>query len=546
LSIKYLFGANANKIQKYVFNANKFKEIVGASKIIELLSDAFGLFGKDKDKNKYDAEIIQNATGSFKAVFPDLDLLNEFIIDFNKQLSIYAPNLLVTQAIIEKEDSEINNNFSIVLKEIDDKLSTNRNFPEVLDYSPMIAKIYPATGFASIDSVKIGGEDIGLKNEDNSFADFETLAKLDLFKNTGDRSFKSFFTEVDINSVFKKEESGHVDFDLDKIFFELEFDKIKNKKSLIAVVHSDGNGTGFLKKAIFAGGDKNKENFDNKNDYKSFSENLNRAVKESACYAIANTFKDLESKKKLPFRIFTLSGEDFNFVCHPDYVFELLRNYILKYEELTSKYLEKFLKKAGISKMTTTAGISFSKSHFPFYMSFSLAENLCGRAKKITKDNLNGAEQYKVPSTMLFHFMQSSHFSDLDYIIEKERKSHNKSIDFLFGPYTIKDGHSYGFTYPDLGLLIKTADLLKKEKGLRSAFRESLSIINIEGEKLGINFLKRAKEVNKEQMEKPLKSIKMLNDTDYYNSSKGEEKPIKSAIYDIIAIESSIDAKWSN
>jgi hypothetical protein len=52
---------------------------------------------------------------------------------------------------------------------------------------------------------------------------------------------------------------------------------------------------------------------------------------------------------------------------------------MLKYEELTSKYLKKFLKKIGIDTMTTTAGIAFSKSHFPFYMSFELAESLCGR-----------------------------------------------------------------------------------------------------------------------------------------------------------------------
>jgi hypothetical protein len=555
LDVKYLFGANANKIQKYVFNSNKFKEIVGASKIIERLSGGFDLFGNTNDK-KYNAEIIQNTTGSFKAIFSDLESLNKFIIDFNKKLAINAPNLLVTQAVLQEEESEINNNFTSVLQKIDDELSTNRNFPDILDYSPMIAEIDAASGFSAVKSVKINGEAVNsediLEGGDES-ADFEKCVKLRSFENSGDRSLRSFFGNINIAGIFDEEKDlTNLNFDnLDKIYFESEFDKIKNAKSLIAVVHSDGNGTGFLKKDIFSKNDKSGKNFDNKNDYKEFSDNLNKAVKESACYAIVKTFKALinESKRKLPFRIFTLSGEDFNFVCQPDYVFELLRNYMLKYEELTSKYLKKFLEKAGIQKMTTTAGISLSKSHFPFYMSFDMAESLCGKAKKITKENINGGKQYKVPGTLLFHSMQSSYFSDLDHIIEKERKSHDKSIDFLFGPYAISAGHSYGFTYPDIGLLIETAKYLKKEKGLRSAFREALSIINIEGEKLGLSFLKRAKEVNPKQMELPLDDIRKLNGTDYYkkslNKDDGKEKAKKCAIYDLISIESSIDAKWS-
>lgn len=544
MAIKYLFGANANKIQKYVFNSNKFKEIVGASKIIERLSNGFGLFGSTNDKN-YNAEIIQNTTGSFKAVFSDLDSLNKFIIDFNKKLAINAPNLLVTQAILQKEESEINNNFTSVLQEIDDKLSVNRNFPDVLDYSPMIANIDQTSGFSAIESIKIDNETVNsrdISDDDYKSADIEKCVKLNSFKNSGDRSLGSFFGNINMACILDEEEKGL----LDKIYFESEFDKIKNAKSLIAVVHSDGNGTGFLKKDIFSKNDNDKvlENFNNKNDYKEFSVKLNEAVKQSACYAIVKTFKDLinESKRKLPFSIFTLSGEDFNFVCQPDYVFELLRNYMLKYEELTSKYLEKFLRKAEIETMTTTAGISLSKSHFPFYMSFDLAESLCGKAKKITKENLNGGKQYKVPGTLLFHSMQSSYFSDLDHIMEKERKSHDKSIDFLFGPYAISGGHPYGFTYPDIGLLIETAQDIKSEKGLRSAFRESLSIINIEGENLEKNFLKRAEEVNPNQMELPLNNIKKLNDTDYYKKSLNK----KSAIYDLISIESSIDAKMEH
>ena len=560
MSVKYIFGASANKIQKYVFNSNKFKEIVGASKIVEQLSCAFGLIRKDgEEKNEYQAEIIQNATGSFKAVFPSAEKLNAFITDFNKSLSMYAPNLQISQVILKKDDFEINNNFSAILQEMESKLSIKRNFPDVMDYSPIIAGIYPATGFASLESVKIAEKEIKNREDSDFSADFETMVKLDRF---AENSFKYLFRDINVESIFR-ESSDLKDLDLNKIFFESEFDKIKNKKNLIAVVHSDGNGTGFLIKEIFGNNGKSKENFNNKDDYKSFSENLNAAVKESACYAILKTFKEylkVDTEKytkkdtiKLPFRIFTLSGEDFNFVCHPDYVFELLRNYILKYEELTSKYLKKFLEKARINTMTTTAGISFSKSHFPFYMSFDLAESLCGRAKKITKHYLEGKEQYKVPSTILFHFVQSSYFNNLDHIIKKERLSHNEKVDFLFGPYTIKGGHSYDFTYPDLGLLIETANVIKKEKGLRGAFRQALSIINIEGEELVESFLERVRYVNKEQTELILSNIKTLEKTSYYDKSKSEEESKnngkiikKNPIYDIIYIESSIDVKWDN
>lgn len=556
MAVKYLYGVNANKIQKYVFNSNKFKEIVGASKIVEELSGAFGLLNANQNSNKYNFEIIQNTTGSFKAVFSDTESLNQFIIDFNKKLAINAPNLLITQVILQKEESDINNNFTSVLQEIDEQLSIKRNFPDTLDYSPMISDIDASSGFSSIKSVKIDDDIIDsndILDNGNESADFEKCAKLYLFKKSGNRSFKSFFGNINIADIFSDNEKDLINLNFDNIYFELEFDKIKNAKSLIAVVHSDGNGTGFLKKDIFSKDGNAEKNFDNKNEYKEFSDNLNKAVKESAFYAIINTFKDLikENKRKLPFRIFTLSGEDFNFVCQPDYVFELLKNYMLKYEELTSKYLKKFLKKIGIDTMTTTAGIAFSKSHFPFYMSFELAESLCGRAKKITKENIKDGKQYKVPAALLFHFMQSSYFNDLEHVINYERKSHDKSVDFLFGPYTIKGGYSYGFTYPDIGLLIETAKYIKSEKGLRSAFRETLSVININNEKLGINFLKRANEVNKVSMALPIENIKKLNETDYYKQSlennklNNNEKTKKSSIYDIISIENSLDVKWN-
>jgi hypothetical protein len=155
VAVKYLYGVNANKIQKYVFNSNKFKEIVGASKIVEELSGAFGLLNANQNSNKYNFEIIQNTTGSFKAVFSDTESLNQFIIDFNKKLAINAPNLLITQVILQKEESDINNNFTSVLQEIDEQLSIKRNFPDTLDYSPMISDIDASSGFSSIKSVKI-------------------------------------------------------------------------------------------------------------------------------------------------------------------------------------------------------------------------------------------------------------------------------------------------------------------------------------------------------------------------------------------------------
>ncbi len=417
----------------------------------------------------------------------------------------------------------------------------------------MISEIDASSGFSAVKSVKVDNDIVDsedILDSKDEYADFEKYAKLKLFTESGNMSFRSFFANIDKTHIFSDEEKDLIDLNFDNIYFELEFDKIKNKKSYIAVVHSDGNGTGFLKKDIFSKNENSTENFDNQKDYTEFSENLNKAVKESAFYAITKTFQGLLKNKsnsyKLPFRIFTLSGEDFNFVCQPDYVFELLKNYLLKYEELTSKYLEKFLKKIGIKAMTATAGIAFSKSHFPFYMSFDLAESLCGKAKKITKENIKDDKQYKVPASLLFHFMQSSFFNDLEHVIDYERKSHDKSVDFLFGPYTIKGGYSYGFTYPDIGLLIETAKNIKKEKGVRSAFREALSIINMNGEQLGINFLKRAKEVNSDGMQEPLKKIKNLNETDYYkkteenNESNNKVKTKKSSIYDIISIESAL------
>lgn len=109
---------------------------------------------------------------------------------------------------------------------------------------------------------------------------------------------------------------------------------------------------------------------------------------------------------------------------------DFTKSFLKHFEEETTKKIGK--------RLTACAGIAFTKSSFPFYYGYDLAETLCGIAKKDAKSK-EMSQDGIIPSCLMFHKIQSSVVEDFDSIRKKELTAVDKNISYQFGPYYLEE-----------------------------------------------------------------------------------------------------------
>lgn len=194
-----------------------------------------------------------------------------------------------------------------------------------------------------------------------------------------------------------------------------ELSYLSNGKNKIAVIHADGNGLGELIPHL-----KEKTGL----SLKEFSKNLDIATHEAY-----NRAK--EGKEKI--RPIVLGGDDMTVVCDANIALEFTKDFLAYFEEATQKHLK--------HKLTACAGIAFCNHKYPMHYALHVAEALTSETKKHAKA-LKAKHNYQdVPSSLMFHNIQSSNFQAWDKFIQDELTINNDSqtIRLDFGPYYIND-----------------------------------------------------------------------------------------------------------
>ena len=124
--------------------------------------------------------------------------------------------------------------------------------------------------------------------------------------------------------------------------------------------------------------------------------------------------------------------------------------------------------------LTACAGIAFTKSSYPFYYGYQLAEELCGQAKKDTKA-IHGAETNHLPqSCLMFHKVQDSFIFDFKDIEKRELTTKDGKLSFKAGPYYIHAQQSKN----TVNQLIEANKSLNNENGdgIKSGIRNWISL----------------------------------------------------------------------
>jgi hypothetical protein len=403
----FYYGAEVQGIQKFIFETNELKEIVGASELVEkICTSTFQEFLGDAFRQDH---VLVMAAGKIRYRFNDEETCRRVVQGFPRKVIESAPGITLSQAVVK---SEAGDDYQACATALEQRLRQQRN--------KQMRSV--TTGLMSIRRSRRTGLPLVESTKEGDYIDLSSREKLKQM--VGGKDGK---TQWKLN---------------DKLFGEgkvgtYDISRIETEDSWIAIVHIDGNGLGQVVQKISHHAD----------DSRKFSQWLNQATIAAARNAYKQLHLPADSKEE-PARPLILGGDDFTMICRADIALDFVEYYLDEFERCTGKDLDstqaytiglrELLQRYQVFNrgekryMTACAGIAYIKSSYPFYYGYNMAEALCSEAKRESKELSGGMEQLP-PSSVMFHRVQSSFIESFSEIVKKELTA--GEISFKFGPY---------------------------------------------------------------------------------------------------------------
>ena len=224
----------------------------------------------------------------------------------------------------------------------------------------------------------------------------------------------------------------------------------KYEDSHIAIVHIDGNDMGQLfRKTKTLEETRLLSNSVREITMESFRELLKHMTSKFGDIENALGF-DTEEKKRLlpkrknrkviPLRPIIIGGDDITFVCAGKLGIYLAKYFLQKFEELAGKNeaLNKLKNSLEFDSLTACAGIAVTKTKYPFYHGYELAEQLCRNAKQERRKNSSSS------SWLDFHIAYGGFSGTLEEIREFHYQVPRQGS-LLFRPYRLEDNTANDF-----------------------------------------------------------------------------------------------------
>lgn len=408
--MKRMAGAillDTRSIQKYVFGSNELKTNTAASYLVdaiftevmcgEILPEmgfaCLELGWKDGSLKMYkddrvDCEVAYIGGGNMLILVRKgadeseiLDNCRKIVRRWTRQLLVRMPGLKTGAAvkIIRLEEECFSEEQDALYKLL--KENQNMVMPKVDPPYTGITITCPVTGKTAevYDIVK------------NRFISKETAKKLEAFKVAAKQQEERYAKELTT-------EAGS------KLDFSYEFEKMGylEGESYLCVIHVDGNNMGAKfqscktmeqRKALSLKVAKNVD--------LAVRKLVKKLVEESGdLEAMGLDVRKLQERgelARLPFRPIIIGGDDITFVCpgrlglvYTKYFMEALTSMELiednLYEAIKDKYAELNSGKQLKKQLNCCAGVAIVPAKYPFFRAYQLAEQLCGAAKKNSRE----------------------------------------------------------------------------------------------------------------------------------------------------------------
>ena len=437
-------------IQKYIYRSKKLKEVSGASFIVEKLLkttiNEYCLNNNIKICDWCDTNSI------FEFKFFKLENINHEYIEY-----VYegGGNLLLATRLTEVHLLEFNKFIQLTFLKKTYSLSVAYATLEISENTDYINDAYP--------NIKLKLNEVKKRMPQLSLAKPLPICEID--SNTGyalsvSRNDQPKDNHFSLESNLKLENYEKSDNkELDKLF---EYDEIRDSgtKTLIAVVHIDGNDMGGIISSYMSNKKRNKMAFvDGVKISRELSFNINKIFKDSVEDII----------KKYPARIVINSGDDITFICKAEDSLNLT-------SEIMTMIEGNYLGDNPNNIFTSCAGIAYTHRHFPFHKAYEIAEECCSIAKMKAKKeenkyslNINGNIVKRPSSYIDFELIKAGIIKD----VSLKRNEHK----YLYlRPYLVKCNNHNNITLDNndstLDWLLETINKFKTSNVSRNAVKE--------------------------------------------------------------------------
>ena len=414
---KFLVISEVSKKQGYIFKTNKLKENIGASAIIEYITEDLPkeklseVLGKDTKKIK-EENVVNAGGGNSLFILDNEDDAKKFISLTTKTVLKDFPGVEFFMAYqkFDYDKDSIIDAIDEIYKKLNDKKSARASVFRKKSYG--IEQNCVTTGLAAYKRY----DDVFLSRESYVKREWSKDEKQDKIKNTISDVIKEF---EDRGYKFTKE--------LEELITE------KGDNSYVAIVSLDGNKMGqkiqHMKEEARKKEDKNNMAESNKKYIEkltAFSNNIKKYY-ETAFTDMLNVIdknydKVSESLKLkdniIPVRPIILAGDDVCFICNAKIALECVNLFI---KSLNKNSVED-------EQLNACAGICMLRSSYPFDKGYEIAENLCknGKAKIVDSNDA---------SLVDFHICQGEISTSLSEI--RNRAHINKEIELNIKPFYI-------------------------------------------------------------------------------------------------------------
>ncbi len=425
MSTKCITVLGAVSVQRYIFQSNRLKEIIGASYLAKHWFDK-GLiqtiqqtnYSLDngawesyiEDPSIPQSDVVENTDADVKVIYigggnaallcKSKDIAHKIVERWSRRLLKNAPKLRVAVG-----HAVVNESYLLAYNKAMNEL---KQCEESLPYGAELGSLPVVRSCAttSLPASKISKED---NNQEQwiSQAASRKREQVGTIKNSG-KARKEITEEFE--AVLKENQR-----------FAIELEKLGGAEgqSYMAVVHADGNEMGkLLHKAVQ---DAEADNNLFLHYIRQFSASVSQLSKNAFEKTLQN-YQDLlpslnavtQHKNIFPIRPIVYGGDDLTFVCDGRVGLYLTELYLKEFAN------EKIKFKDEEEPVNACAGVAIVHTKFPIAQAYQFADELCGLAKSHRRDPEKGNSQ---GSWLDFHIIQAGATGSVDTIRKTQYRS---------------------------------------------------------------------------------------------------------------------------
>ncbi len=365
---KFLFGAEADKIQDTLFRAGRQRQVVGGSRLLTEFGDVArelaGKYGAAK------ADVLINAGGSFRILFPSATAAQEFGRDLAESYRL----LLDASLTCTDPPLAVNGNFDQANHAIGESIRRLKGSPRG-ETDPAHA---PTTAFCQASGVGLAGMhdyDYSAPSRART-ADKKYLSHFASRMGTAGKDLKT--QDAFLSPIRKLLPPSYRSYqwadDVDEIA------KYDGERGNVAYLIADGNNMGELFGECDAA------------QLVALSVELEKAMRRAVGFPLPHLATRLSAKKTLPALPLILAGDDAFVLLPAPYALDAAQQFCLTFErELRTSAFSELRAKAQaraekyLPPPTMSAVVIICKSHYPYHLAHQRGEELLKQVKQLVK-----------------------------------------------------------------------------------------------------------------------------------------------------------------